>query len=222
MHRRINVQHEVNFHTSTGKLTHSGRHSSEQKPHLRFLCSMAPSPETGPASEKLTDLLVHSLSAQTPIYTQVPALLPSLLLPQLGPVFGPRPGVLGSIGPGLASSSPWEEAGVTEGVISASGPLIQMEATSFLCPLGANVAFQMWRGRAPWVGGCPGVSEAHSSTFHPCTAGLEQRGGGYWELGVTEDNGNTCLDTGFIAHLLSSPYTHEEKDMRGHITMTSP
>ena len=45
--------------------TQSSRHSSEQKPRLRFLCSMALSPETGPALENLTELLVHSLAPQT-------------------------------------------------------------------------------------------------------------------------------------------------------------
>lgn len=187
MHRRINVQHEVNFHTSTGKLTHSGRHSSEQKPHLRFLCSMAPSPETGPASEKLTDLLVHSLSAQTPIYTQVPALLPSLLLPQLGPVFGPRPGVLGSIGPGLASSSPWEEAGVTEGVISASGTPDPDGSNLLLMPTRSKCGLPDVARKSPMGGGLPRSERGSFLHFSPLHCWF--RATWWWLLGAGGDGG---------------------------------
>lgn len=91
MTKRINERYEVNFHASTGKLTHSGRHSSEQKPCLRFLCSMAPSPEMGPASEDLTELRLHSWVAHAPVCTQIciPALLSSLLLPNQGHSSGP-------------------------------------------------------------------------------------------------------------------------------------
>lgn len=89
MGKGINVRLEVNFHASTGKRTHSGRHSSEQKPRLRFLCSMAPSPETGPASEKLTELLVHSLAAQTRSVPKSPSFFPAFYFRNLGWYCGP-------------------------------------------------------------------------------------------------------------------------------------
>lgn len=102
----VNVQHEVNFHTSR-ELAHSGRHSSEHKPRLRFLCPVAFSPEIGPGLWGLAEWLVPPLAAQTWICTQIriTVLFSSLLLPQ--PILAPWPK---PTGPGPANSSPWRGA----------------------------------------------------------------------------------------------------------------
>ena len=79
--RSISTQAQAN--------THSSRHSSEQKPRLRFLCSMAPSPETGPALENLTELLVHSLAPQTWSVPKPLCFSPAFHFPNRGQYSGP-------------------------------------------------------------------------------------------------------------------------------------
>lgn len=162
MSKWINVWHEVNFHTSTGKLTHSGRHSSEHKPRLRFLCSMAPSPEIGPSLCGFnwvvgsftgctdTDLYsnMHSCaSLQTfpaPAYSSISAQA------QSGRSYCPGP-----------ASNPQRRGWVTDRVI----PKPRMEATNFF-PISSRSQLGLlgveWRD--PWAPGCPRVSEDHLST----------------------------------------------------------
>lgn len=181
MSKWINVWHEVNFHTSTGKLTHSGRHSSEHKPRLRFLCSMAPSPEIGPSLCGFnwvvgsftgctdTDLYsnMHSCASLQPF----PALAYSSISAQAqsGRSYCPGP-----------ASNPQRRGWVTDRVI----PKPRMEATNFF-PISSRSQLGLlgveWRG--------PGYRAAQewvkptSPCLLPRIAGLAQCGSGYPLLG---------------------------------------
>ena len=144
--------------------THSSRRSSEQKPRLRFLCSMAPSPETGPALENLTEPLVYSLAPQMWSVPKPLSFSPAFHFSTEASILAQAKST-GSPCSQSCEQQPLGRGWVTEGVIS--GPTTKMEAISFFLSLvRGSWAFQVWEGGAPWVRGYAGMSGAHVPTSH--------------------------------------------------------